>query len=142
MFVFLIIIVRISSLKKREKIPYTLLGRISGGRYTLQGRSMTITNLNICVDTSIGSLFGHLVPLGSVESPTVAIMYDDVENIYVYIDVYIGIRGENWLSQQRPTYRVKRDSHACNYALIYMKCSDRRDQYVFDYSSNFQIFNT
>ena len=109
MFVFLIIIVRTLSLKKKEKTPYTSLGRISGGRHTLQGRSMTITNLNVYVDTSIGSLFGRLVPLGSVGSPTLAIMYDDVENIYVYIGVYIRIGGENWLSQQRPTNRVERD---------------------------------
>ena len=59
---------------------------------------MTIIGLNICVDTSIGSLFGRLVPLGSVGSPTVAMMYDDVENIHVYIDIYIKIGGENWLS--------------------------------------------
>ena len=110
MFVFLIIIVRTSSLKKREKIPYTLSGQISGGRHTLQGRSMTITDLNIYIDTSIGSLFGRLVPLGSVGSPTVAMMHDDVENMHVYIGVYIGIGGENWLSQQRPTYRVERDT--------------------------------
>ena len=70
---------------------------------------MTITSLNICVNTSIRSLFGRLVPLGSVGSPTVAIMYNDVENMHVYIGVYIGIGGENWLSQQRPTYRVERD---------------------------------
>ena len=110
MFVFLIIIARTSSLKKREKILYTLLGQISEGRHTLQEHFMTITNLNICVDTSIGSLFGRLVPLGSVESPTVAMMHDDVENMHVYIGVYIGIGGENWLSQQRPTYRVERDT--------------------------------
>ena len=109
MFVFLIIIVRTSLLKKREKILYTSSKQISGGRHTLQGRSMTITSLNIYVDTSIGSSFGRLVPLGSVGSPTVAIMHDDVENMHVYIGVYIGIRGENWLSQQRPTYRVERD---------------------------------
>ena len=112
MFVFLIIIARTSSLKKREKIPYTSSGRISGGRHTLQGRSMTITSLNICVDTSIGSLFGRLVPLELVGSPTVAIMHDNIENMHVYIGVYIGIGGENWLSQQRPTYRVERDSDA------------------------------
>ena len=70
---------------------------------------MTITGLNVCVDTSIGSSFGRLVPLGSVGSPTVAMMHDDVENMHVYIGVYIGIGGENWLSQQRPTYRVERD---------------------------------
>ena len=109
MFVFLIIIVKTLLLKKREKILYILSGRISGGRHILQGRSMTITNLNICVDTSIRSLFGRLVLLGSVGSPTVAIMHDDVENMHVYIGVYIGIGGENWLSQQRPTYRVERD---------------------------------
>ena len=74
MFVFLIIIVRTSLLKEREKTPYILLGWISGGRYTLQGRSMTITNLNVCVDTSIGFLFGRLVSLGLVGSLTVAII--------------------------------------------------------------------
>ena len=47
--------------------------------------------------------------LGSVESPTVAMMHDDVENMHVYIGVYIGIGGEIWLSQQRPIYRVERD---------------------------------
>ena len=109
MFVFLIIIVRTLSLKKREKIPYILLERISGGRYTLQGRSMTITNLNVCIDTSIGFLFGRLVPLGLVGSPIVAMIYNNIENMHVYIGVYIGIGGENWLSQQRPTYRVERD---------------------------------
>ena len=72
---------------------------------------MIITGLNVCVDTSIGSSFGRLVPLGSVGSPTVAMMHDDVENMHVYIGVYIGIGGENWLSQQRPTYRVERDSY-------------------------------
>ena len=111
MFVFLIIIARTSLLKKKEKIPYILLGRISGGRHTLQGRSMTITDLNVCVDTSIGSLFGRLVPLGSVGSPIVAIIHDDVENMHVYIGVYTGIGGDNWLSQQRPTYRVERDTN-------------------------------
>ena len=102
MFVFLIIIVRTSSLKKKKKIPYTLLERISGGRYTLQERFMTITSLNVCIDTSIRSLFGRLVPLGSVGSPTVVIMHDDVENMYVYIGVYIVIGGEIGLVSNGP----------------------------------------
>ena len=76
---------------------------------------MVITSLNICVDTSIGSLFGHLVPLGSVGSPVVAILHKDIGNVYVYISVYINIGGGNWLSQQGPTYRVERD----NYRMIY-----------------------
>ena len=71
---------------------------------------MIIINLNICVDTSIRFLFGRLAPLGLVGSPTVAIIYDNVENMHIYIGVYIRIGGENWLSQQRPTYRVERDS--------------------------------
>ena len=70
---------------------------------------MVMTGLNICVDTSIGSLFRRLVPLGSVGSPVVAILHDDVGNVYVYISVYIGIGGGNWLSQQGPTYRVERN---------------------------------
>ena len=44
------------------------------GRYILEGRSATTTGLNLCADTIIGSLFGRLVPLGSVESLTVAII--------------------------------------------------------------------
>ena len=48
---------------------------------------MVITGLNICIDTSIGSLFGRLVSLGSVGSPVVAILHDDVGNVYVYISV-------------------------------------------------------
>ena len=43
------------------------------GRQTLQGCSVIITDLNVCVDSYIESLFGRLVPLGSVESPVVAI---------------------------------------------------------------------
>ena len=70
---------------------------------------MVMTGLNVCADTSIGSLFGRLVPLGSVGSPVVAILHDDVGNVYVYISVYIGIGGGNWLSQQGPTCRVERD---------------------------------
>ena len=71
---------------------------------------MVITGLNVCADTSIKSLFGRLVPLGSVGSPVVAILHDDVGNVYVYISVYIGIGGGNWLSQQGPTCRVERDN--------------------------------
>ena len=71
---------------------------------------MIITSLNICVDTSIGSLFSRLVLLGLVGSLTVTMMHDNIENMHVYIGVYIGIGGENWLSQQRPTYRVERDN--------------------------------
>ena len=109
MFVFLIIIVRTLSIKKKEKIPYILLGQIFKGRYTLQEYFMTIINLNIYVDISIRSLFGRLVLLGSVGSPTVATMHDNIENMHVYIGVHIGIGGENWLSQQQSTYRVERD---------------------------------
>ena len=69
---------------------------------------MVITNLNICVDTSIGSL-SRLVPLGLVEFLVVVILHNDVGNVYVYISVYIGIGGGNWLSQQGPTCRVERD---------------------------------
>ena len=75
----------------------------------MQGRFIIITSLNICVNTSVRFLFGRLMPLGSVESRTVAIIYNNIENIHIYISIYIGIGGENWLSQQRPTYRVKRD---------------------------------
>ena len=76
----------------------------------MQGRSIIISNLNICVDISIKFLFGRLVPLGSVESPVIAILHDDVGNVYVYISIYIGIGGGNWLSQQGPTCRVKRNT--------------------------------
>ena len=70
---------------------------------------MVIISLNICIDTSIRSLFGRLVPLGLVGSPVVVILHNDVGNMYVYISVYIGIGGGNWLSQQGPTCRVERD---------------------------------
>ena len=73
---------------------------------------MVITGLNICVDTSIRFSFERLVPLRSVGSPVVAILHDNVENVYVYISIYIGIGGGNWLSQQGPTCRVERDRWA------------------------------
>ena len=75
---------------------------------------MVMTGLNICIDTSIRFLFGHLVPLGSVGSSVVAILHDNVGNVYIYIGVYIGIGGGNWLSQQGPTCRVERDTVAVN----------------------------
>ena len=53
-------------------MPYALLARISEGRQTFKGRSITVTGLNVCVDTSIGSSSGRLVPLESVGSPVVA----------------------------------------------------------------------
>ena len=109
MFVFWLIIVRTSLLKKREKILYILLKQISGERCVLQKYFITITDLNIYIDTSIGFLFSRLVFLELVRSSTVAIIHNNVENMYIYIGVYIRIGGENWLSQQRPTYRVKRD---------------------------------
>ena len=73
MFIFLTSTASTSLLKKREKIPYASLGQISEGRQTFEGRSITIIGLNVCADTSIGSSFGRLVPLGSVGSPIVAI---------------------------------------------------------------------
>ena len=109
MFVFLTIIARTSVVKKREKMLYASLGWMSEGKHTLQGRSMAMTGLNVCADTSIGSSFGRLVPLGSVGSPVVAMMHDNVEYMHVYTSVYIGIGGENRLSQQGPTFRVERD---------------------------------
>ena len=65
-------------------MPYVFLGETLSERYILGGRSATITELNICIDTSIGSLFGRLVPLGSVESLIVAmISYNTVVNAVV-----------------------------------------------------------
>ena len=65
-------------------MPYIFLGKILSGRYILGERSVIISKLNICVDTSIGFLFGRLVPLGSVEFLIVAmISYNTVVNAVV-----------------------------------------------------------
>ena len=72
-----------------------------------------MTGLNVCADINIRSLFGRLVPLRLVGSPVVAIMHDNIEYMHVYISVDIGIGGENWLSQQRPTFGVERDRKTC-----------------------------
>ena len=53
-------------------MPYALMGEIFAGRLGLEGCSVTMTGSNVCADSSIGSLFGRLVPSGSVESPIVA----------------------------------------------------------------------
>ena len=71
---FFIITFSTSLIKKRENMPYILLGQIFGERYALQRHSATATGLNICADTNIKSSFGRLVPLGSVESLIVAII--------------------------------------------------------------------
>ena len=60
-------------MKKREKMLYALMGEILAGRLGRKGRSIIITSLNICADSSIRSLFRRLVPSGSVESLIVAI---------------------------------------------------------------------
>ena len=72
LLVFFAIVSRISVVKKREKMPYALMGEILAGRLGLEGRSVTMTGSNVCADSSIGSSFGRLVPSGSVESPIVA----------------------------------------------------------------------
>ena len=65
-------------------MPYIFLGKTLLGKYILGGRSITITKLNICVDISIGSLFGRLISLGSVEFLIVAmISYNTVVNAVV-----------------------------------------------------------
>ena len=67
---------------------YIFLGKILLKKYILRGRSATTTKLNICVDTSIGSLFGRLVPLESVESLIIAmISYNTVVNAVVCVVV-------------------------------------------------------
>ena len=76
---------------------------------------MIITSLNVCADTSIRFLFGRLVPLGSVGFPVIAILHNNIENVYVYISVYIGIGGGNWLGQQGPTCRVERNTHLARF---------------------------
>ena len=55
-------------------MPYALSGRIPAGRQTSDGRLITLRGLYICEDSSIGPSFGHLVPLGSVGSPVVAMV--------------------------------------------------------------------
>ena len=62
-----------SLLKKRENIPYTLSGRIFGGKHTSAWCSGTRIGLNTFIDTEIRSLYRRLIPLGSVRSLTLAI---------------------------------------------------------------------
>ena len=57
----------------------------------------------------------------------VAILHNDVGNMYVYISVYIGIGGRNWLSQQGPTCRVERDSSQELYKRRQSMCKPRTD---------------
>ena len=53
---------------------YALLGRICGGRQGLDRHLITLSGLYIREDSCIRFLFGRLVPLGSIESPVVAIL--------------------------------------------------------------------
>ena len=55
-------------------MPYASSGEMFRGRHILEGRSATTMGLKVCADTIIESSFGRLVPFGSVESPTVAII--------------------------------------------------------------------
>ena len=48
--------------KKRENMPYMLTGEMFVGRLGFERRSVIITGLNVCAGSSIGSLFGCLVP--------------------------------------------------------------------------------
>ena len=83
MLVFLMIILSTSSLKKRENMPYTSLGQMFVGRQILDGRLITLISLYICEDSSIRSLFGCLVPLGSIESPVIAMSVMHVVQVAV-----------------------------------------------------------
>ena len=62
-----------SLIKKRENMPYTSLEWTFKEKQSFEERYIMTTGLNMYIDNSNGSLFGHLMPLGSVESPTVAI---------------------------------------------------------------------
>ena len=55
-------------------MPYASSKRIYGGRQGLDGRLATLIGLYVRKDSCIGSSFGHLVPLGSVGSPVVAML--------------------------------------------------------------------
>ena len=55
-------------------MPYISLGRICGGRQGSDGHLITLIGLYVRKDSCIRSLFGRLVPLGSVGSPVVAML--------------------------------------------------------------------